>query len=231
MSEAPDRLPELRERHEELVLAMRETGYDVRPPRRRDRNGFFNVVMHGSRDDLERIRPQWREYKRIARKAGQVEAEIDAVVHQKVEGEAGYRALVAEADKAANARSSCSQLIAAIRAAQRRIDDANATPATASRDDVKRDAKEVSKRLTTVRRGVDELKANLADQHSFEPGDLAELHIGQSGGREQYADVEAALDRLDDTAKALLRELAKRQREIKGEQRRYLKDGKARYDR
>lgn len=210
MTEPPDRLAELRDRREELGRARKETGYDVRPPRWRDRNGFFNVLLHGSRDDLERIRPKWLEYKRIVRKAEQVKAEIEALVHQKVVGEAGYRALVAEAGRATNARSSCRESIAAIRAARRRIDDANATPATASRAEVSRDAREVSKRLTTVLRRVDELTANLAD--SFEPGDLSKLHIGQfRDGHEarskQYAEVEAVLDRLDATTKNLLREI------------------------
>jgi hypothetical protein len=228
----------LKATHAELVRAMAETGFDRKPPALRDRNGFVNSLMHGERDTLERVRPRWLEYKRNVKRAKQIKTELDALIRQRVLAEPGYRALAAEADRERKARHACQQLIDTLRAAREQVTRADTTPPDdTSRATVKRDADEVSKRLGAVRRHADDLRTNLPDGRSFQPGELAGLQITFSRGdspkkrSKKYAELAGLLSSLERTVTSLRREFEARENEIRAKQNQYLKDGVARYNR
>lgn len=231
--EPPDRLEQLRARHAEHLQAA--AGFETRP-RLRDRNRFFNVLLSGDLDVHERTRLLWRKHRENARKADRISAEIDAVARQRAEGEAGYRALVAKAGQERSVKRSCKRMLASIRAARRRIN--RVRPSTeGSRSTADRDAREVSKRLSAVRRHADDLTGKLEGHRSFESGQLARLDIDFRGSTDhnerskQYKDVKAVLGSLDKTVRSLLREATAREKTVKAKQRQYLKDGQARYRR
>jgi hypothetical protein len=238
MTEQPDRFALLRERHAELLRAIEESGFDLDPPPLRNRNGFFNSLLHGEREELERTRLRWQEYKRAKKLADDIDAQLGAAIRQEVVREPGYRALEVKVAQEKRAKRACKRLIEAIRAAQRQVGQAHQrTPDAATRSVVRRDMANVSRRLDNVQRCAQELRQNLSDGRSFQPGELASLQLGVSRGdshekrRTHYSDLGVLLSSLKRTADALLTEISRRKKDAEARQRQYVRDGRIRYDR
>lgn len=235
-NEPPDELDLVRDKLAELKRAMDETGYGHERPRLRDRNGFVNALMHGERDTLEQVRPRWQEYRRNAREARRLEAEIDALVTLKVAGEPGYRALAAAAAEQAKARRSCHQLLDSIRAARERVARVDTNePEESSQTTAKRDFREIATLLDTVRKHADELTTTPAGGHDFRPGEPADLRLEYSWmdspgkRRKKLKEVGRLLGALEHTTKTLLRDISARASAITAEQHRYMETGRLRY--
>jgi hypothetical protein len=232
MTEPPDVLTRLRERHAELVRAIRETGFADNPPPLRDRHPFFHWLLNGARDTYEQVRPRWQEYKRNVENAARLEDDINTVIRGKVMEEPGYRALGAQADKELTAVRSCRQLIQSIRAARDEITRITTkTPDDAVRVDVKRDENEVSNLLDEVRRHLDDLRRLPAGAAVQSVGLRIEFSRGDSPKRrnKKYSDIGASLGSLQKNVNSVLGEVAKRASKALDDQRHYLAAGIARY--
>jgi len=235
MTEPPDRLTRLRERHAELVRAMRETGFADNPPPLRDRHPFFHWLLNGARDTYEQVRPRWQDYKRNVENAARLEDDIDTVIRGKVMEEPGYQALGAQGDKARQAMRSCQQVIGSIRAAREEITRADTAPSDKmSRADVRRDAEAVADRLNAVRQHLAEFR-NLPEAHALRSVGTSGLHVEFSRGdsskkrSKKYSDIGTLLSSLEKGVNSVLGEISNRESKIRAEQRRYMKDGIARY--
>ena len=235
-NEPPDELGRARATLAELKRVMDETGYGRKKPRLRDRNGFVNALMHGDHDTLDQVRPRWQEYRRNAKEARRLEAEIDDLVTLKVAGEPGYRALVAAAAEHAAARRSCRQLLDSIRAARERVARVDTNePEESSQTTAKREFREIATLLDTVRKHADEVTTTPAGGHDFRPGELADLHLEYSWmdspgkRRKKLKEVGRVLGALEHTAKAHLRGISARASAITAELKQYRELGRLRY--
>jgi hypothetical protein len=232
-AEPPDEIERLRNRRAEHVREVEriETRIEL-PPRWRDRNRFFNSLLNGGVDTLARVRPQWREHKRLSREVDRLEAEIEAAIRRRVMAEPGYRALVAQADKEASLKRSCVRLLGLVREARSRLNGAGQQP-EASKSVAVREAQEVSSRLRAVRGQAEEVNSK-APNRPFGP-ELARLGLGFAGDGDRkqrmkrYKELEASLAAVERTARSLIREIAQREDVVRAKRRQYLKDGQARY--
>jgi hypothetical protein len=234
MTEPPDVLTRLRERHAELVRAMRETGFADDPPHLRDRHPFFHWLLNGARDTYDQVRPQWQEHKRNVENAARLESDIDTVIRGKVMDEPGYRALGARANEERTAMRSCHQLIQSIRAARDEITRVTTRTADeADRADVKRDEGEVSKRLDEVRRHLDHLRTLPAGSTVHPAGLRIEFSRAEGPRRrnKKYADIEASLGSLQKNVDSVLDAVSKRASKARDDQHQYMVAGIARYER
>jgi len=236
--ELPDEIQHLRDRYEELLRTAKECkGGMPWPPRLRDRNGFFNSLLHGEREVLERVRPIWKEHRAISRKADKAGADLHAAVHKRVVGESAYQSLVMQAGEERDVKRSCDKMLAAIRTARGHVKRVNTNQPKRSGSAVDLQAKAVTKDLRVVQQRAGELEGRLPGHTLFKPGELARLEIkfysdaDRAERGRQYEAVKTTLRSLEKTVGDLLREAKARERTIKAKQRQYLKDGQARYGR
>lgn len=164
---------------------------------------------------------------RLARK---LDRGVGTAIRHEVAGESGYRELGAKAGREKDARRAGRVLVRPIRVARQRLDRALA--GDFARATMKRDARDVSRRLRTVHQRADDLTERLS-HGSLDSGLLAPLHVRHTSEerKKQYTEIRAALRGLEKAVDALVRAVGEREKKFKAKQRRYLKDGQARYKR
>jgi hypothetical protein len=199
-------------------------------PRLRDRNRFFNSLLNGELDRLERVRPLWqkrrrgsREAERIEKRLADKETEIRSVVRRALEhGDSWYQARMAELSREVRARSACDQMLGSVRAARKRINraDTRAPRDEASRSAADHDAAEVSKLVHAVRRHA--VVVNGMSLHSFDTTDVMRLDtefqaVEHKVRVQKYKDTTALLGSIEKSLDFLLHRIAPRQKSLEAQ--------------
>ncbi len=215
-------------------------------PRLRDRNKFFNWLLNGELAVLERVAPLWQEVQRCAREVDRVErllavkkAELDTAVHWGLaEDDTGYQTLLVKADRERAVKRSCKQLLDAIRAARKRIDQASRRPRDeASRSQVDLDVSEVASRIRAVRRHAADVDQKISSHHSFGSKHALKLDstfpVGKGDYKarlRKYKEAKASLASLEGSVNSLLRDVAARENAVEDQRQRYVAKERARFD-
>jgi hypothetical protein len=202
-------------------------------PRLRDRNWFFHQLLNSDLNDLERIRPLWRQYRRHLRNARKRGREVRPAVpvRPRVVDERQYRELETKAGHEKTAKRAAKRLLTSIRRARRRLK--RVTTGDVSRSTMKRDARVVARKLRRVRQRADELTAILS-RRSRDAIELARLDVtfhhrnAPEDRRKRYADLKTVLDALERQVTPIMRDIGERQRTLKAKLRQHQRDSENR---
>jgi hypothetical protein len=214
-------------------------------PRLRDRNKFFNSLLNGELDRLERVRPLWQKLRRGSREADRIEkrladkeTEIWSVVRRGLEhGDSWYQARMAELSREGRAQGACREMLGSIRAARKRINQADKRDPRdeASRSAADQAAREVSKLIHVVRRHAAVMSRSISSLHSFDSTDALRLDTEFQGVEhkvrvQKYKDTTALLDSIERSLDSLLRKIAPRQKSIEAQMLERVENQRRRFD-
>lgn len=201
------------------------------PPLLRNKNRFFNGLLHGDLDTLDRETALRAEIKRCDERIDRLLNTLSTPVNgagglprEEPRGDLDRRALSANVRREKKPRRSADRLLADIRTTRKRIGQASRHRARddASRSVVDEDAKELRKLLGDVRRGVAKLQARTPTGVQAKLDSVARLHVPFSGSAvdhqvraQEYADATRALDALAREVAALRDTLVFRETEAR----------------
>lgn len=229
---------QLQEQISRLKDEVAEIGFE-RTPRLRDRNTFFNSLLHGEAAVCDEIRPRWQKFRERSREIKRLEKKLDRVARRGAKDTPGYRALSAKVDREKEAMRACERMIELIRLAQGQI-------ALVSQQDPQDEASsawvdqcttEATKLLHAVRTHALVVDQKISPHRSLNANDVEKLDIEIPGSdvrhhvRQRKCEAtNALLDLLERNARVLLRESAERERVAKDQRLQYLEKERARFD-
>lgn len=229
---------QLQERKSQVEKEVAEIGFE-RPPRRRDRNRFFNSLLNGEVAVYDEVRPRWQESRRKSREVRRLKRKLDAVVRRGVKGDPAYRALSAKVAREKAAMRACSRMIDLIKQASRQLRRVHRHPPRSEAPDARvvRDTREMSKRVLAVRKHALVVNEKISPHRSLNASDVEELDtefLDTSAEHtmrlRKYNDAKNALSSLERRVRHILSESAERERIAKNQRLLYLNKERARFN-
>lgn len=234
---------ELAEWRQAKTRAEANLGHKIRW---RDRNRFFNALLHGELVVYEQTAPRWRKYKHARRMVARTERKltaskkrVDAVFRRVLQDTSGWKRLSEKVAQAKAAGVSAEQLLALIQKARTRIERAGKRRPqdAASRTLVDQDSQEVAELIRAVRKNAIALNEKVSPKLSPSLRDIAKLDMAFSGSEvdqkvraKEYKSAKAALDSLAGEVRSLIGKITSWATGAEEELARYVKAERVRFN-